>query len=134
MDIRSERDIREFGERVQSARKDQGLSQGELAQRANISRVYLSQIERGQATNISWQILARLSNLLGVEFLSSSYKLSIPDSLQKFAELNCIPQKDIEMLHRLEFRGKQPTTPSGWKILYNVIKATIESIGNESEE
>jgi len=51
---------------VRSARKGAGLSQEELAARAEIDRTYVSQVERRQR-NITVVVLARLANALQIE-------------------------------------------------------------------
>lgn len=53
-----------LGERVRDARKRLGISQEELAFRAEIDRTYVSQIERGVG-NPSMIVLLRLSSVLG---------------------------------------------------------------------
>jgi len=40
--------LRRFGERVRALRKAAGLSQEELAERANLHRTYIGMIERGE--------------------------------------------------------------------------------------
>ncbi len=57
----------DFGKKVRDRRREEKLSQEELAQRVGISRNYLSQIERGQATNLSWQVMERLTSVLGLK-------------------------------------------------------------------
>ena len=52
-----------LGERVRDARKRLGISQEELAFRADIDRTYVSQIERGVG-NPSLVVLLRLSSVL----------------------------------------------------------------------
>jgi ribosome-binding protein aMBF1 (putative translation factor) len=54
-----------FGQQVRARRRQEKLSQEELAQRVQISRNYLSQIERGQSTNLSWQVRQRINAVLG---------------------------------------------------------------------
>ncbi|PLS77666.1 MAG: hypothetical protein CYG59_22615 [Chloroflexi bacterium] len=118
-----------FGERVRAQRIQEGLSQDELARRVGISRNYLSQIERGDATNLSWPIMHRLATELGLTVEQSSQEL--PPGLAEFAQTVHLPPDDIAMLSRLQYRGRQPTTAKEWSILYNVIKATI---GNTDQE
>lgn len=45
-------------------RKKTGLTQQQLANKAGISRNYISQIERGQATNISLDVYQRLLEII----------------------------------------------------------------------
>jgi transcriptional regulator with XRE-family HTH domain len=60
MDIR-----RKLGARVQQLRQDQGLSQEELAGRADIHRTYVSGVERG-VRNPTVTVLEKIANGLGV--------------------------------------------------------------------
>lgn len=118
----------EFGRKVRDRRLEEGLSQEKLAQLVGISRNYLSQIERGQATNLSWQVMERLTRLLGLkgEPIDRDDEMSnLPISLAEFAKSAGLPPDDVLMLARLKYRGQQPTTPEKWELLYNVIKMTV---------
>lgn len=118
----------EFGKRVRDRRVEEGLSQEKLAQAVGISRNYLSQIERGQATNISWQVMERLTSVLGLkgeQVGTISEMVDLPPSLAEFAKTANLPPDDVVMLARLKYRGQQPTTPEKWELLYNVIKMTV---------
>jgi transcriptional regulator with XRE-family HTH domain len=55
-------EINEFGKQVRERRTEEKLSQEKLAQAVGISRNYLSQIERGQATNLSRKTYICLRN------------------------------------------------------------------------
>ncbi len=118
----------EFGKRVRDRRIEEGLTQEKLAQAVGISRNYLSQIERGQATNISWHVMERLTSVLGLkgdQVGTISEMVDLPPSLAEFAKTANLPPDDVVMLARLKYRGQQPTTPDKWKLLYNVIKMTV---------
>lgn len=54
------------GLRVQALRKAAGLSQDDLASRASVGRVFLSEIERGKKTP-SLETLERLGSALGLD-------------------------------------------------------------------
>lgn len=124
-----------FGERVRERRMQEGLSQGELAKKVDISRNYLSQIERGEATNLSWQLVERLTTVLGLkeERIEESPldRATLPVGLAEFAQSANLPEDDVRMLSRLQYRGRQPKTQKEWGFLYNVIKAAI---GEPDEE
>lgn len=118
-----------FGQRVREKRQKEGMSQVDLAEKVDISRNYLSQIERGEATNLSWQVKKKLADTLGIpigEQLDESAILGrLPTGLKEFADDKGLPEADILMLARLEYRGQKPTTPEQWKVLYNIIKTVI---------
>lgn len=116
----------EFGKKVRERRVEEGLSQEKLAQAVGISRNYLSQIERGQATNLSWQVMNHLTSVLGLtEQEGTDSEMVLPVSLAEFAKTAGLPPDDVLMLARLKYRGQQPTTPEKWELLYNVIKMTV---------
>lgn len=114
----------EFGKKVRDRRTEEGLSQEKLAQAVGISRNYLSQIERGQATNLSWQVMERLTSELGFK-VESGCETVLPPSLAEFAKTAGLPPDDVLMLAGLKYRGQQPTTIEKWELLYNVIKMTV---------
>lgn len=119
----------DFAKKVRDRRLQEKLSQQELADRVGISRNYLSQIERGQAKNLSWQVVERLTSTLGIKDEATEqqeYMADIPSSLAEFAQKAGLPTDDTIMLARLKYRGQQPTTPEKWELLYNVIKMTVQ--------
>lgn len=58
-------DLARFGRRVRAERETQGLSQEELAVRADLHRTYIGGVERGER-NISLLNLLRIARALGV--------------------------------------------------------------------
>jgi transcriptional regulator with XRE-family HTH domain len=54
-----------LGRMVREKRKEQGLSQAELAQRAGLNRPYVSDVERG-TRNVSLDSICKLANALGM--------------------------------------------------------------------
>lgn len=118
----------EFGQKVRQRRLEEGMSQEKLAQAVGISRNYLSQIERGQATNLSWQLMERLTSVLGLKVEQTKTlddMTDFPPSLAEFAASAGLPPDDVLMLAQLKYRGQQPNTPEKWELLYNVIKMTV---------
>lgn len=55
-----------FHEKLRKLREARGLTQAELAERAGLHRVYLTQVEGGVKTNPSLDTLQRLAKALGV--------------------------------------------------------------------
>lgn len=119
-----------FGQQVRDRRLQEDLSQEELAKKIGISRNYLSQIERGQATNLSWQVREKLTDVLGLKEpeTGTMSETQLPSSLVIFAQSKHLPPDDVLMLARLKYRGQQPTTPEKWELLYSVIKLTVGSV------
>ena len=56
---------KEFGHKVKSMRKQNGLSQEELAERSKLHRNYISDVERGQR-NLSLDAILKLAMGLGI--------------------------------------------------------------------
>lgn len=119
--------IDRFRNQVIRFRKQEKLTQSEVARIAGISRNYLSLIERGQAENLSMAIVQRLRETLGI---TTSYEAvdayHLPAGLWQFAKDANLPNDDIMMLACVKYRGKQPRTSAHWRILYKVIKAVLE--------
>ena len=57
-----------MGENIHKIRKMRGLTLSELAERAQISKSYLSNIERNLNQNPSIQIVEKIAKVLGVDF------------------------------------------------------------------
>ncbi|MFF2877287.1 helix-turn-helix domain-containing protein [Gottfriedia sp. NPDC057991] len=57
-----------IGKNIQDIRIKKGLTLSELAEKANISKSYLSNIERELNDNPSIQVVEKISKVLGVEF------------------------------------------------------------------
>lgn len=117
-----------FGERVKEERMRRGWSQAQLAETVDISRNYLSQIERGEASNLSWNVMNKLAQELGIlgEIAYATEIIdNLPPGLREFASQAALPPDDIAMLARLQYRGQRPRTVEQWKLLYKVIKGVI---------
>ena len=55
-----------FGDRVRGARGAKGLTQGQVAERAGMSRSYLCRVEQGKV-NVSVVSVARVATAIGVD-------------------------------------------------------------------
>jgi len=64
----------ELGPSIRARRKQSGLTQAELARRADISRVTLSKLENGRLSGISVTVILSVLDNLGLEiaFVESS--------------------------------------------------------------
>jgi len=61
------RRVMNFGERVRELRKEQGMSQRELADRAGIDFTYLSKIENGRMEPPSEEVIRRVAGALDTD-------------------------------------------------------------------
>ncbi len=57
-----------IGNNIQKLRRRRGLTLSQLADQANISKSYLSNIERNLNQNPSIQIIEKIASVLGVDF------------------------------------------------------------------
>jgi hypothetical protein len=51
----------------------------------------------------------------------------MPAGLKEFAEEEGLPESDVLMLARIEFRGEQPHMAEGWRFLHNAIMYSTTS-------
>ncbi|WP_088893811.1 helix-turn-helix domain-containing protein [Leptolyngbya ohadii] len=67
-----------FGRAIRRRRRELDLSQEELAERAELNRTYLSDIERGEV-NPSLEIIDKLANALGISVsgLFADYEIDL---------------------------------------------------------
>jgi transcriptional regulator with XRE-family HTH domain len=121
-----------LGDRVKKRRTEMGIALAELARRVDISKGYLYAIESGEAQSPSAEILFKIANeldttiadLLGEE-PEQPRSADIPRSLLEFAEEADLTDADIQMLARIEYRGKRPQTIDDWRFIYESIKRSL---------
>ena len=123
-----------LGSRLKNLREQESLSLSEIARRAHISKAYLSQLERGESSQPSYEVLMRLATALATSPANlagdtSSWRPNedsrLPASLRAFAERSAIPEVDVSMLAQIHYRGKQPRSADDWAHIYETIKRTI---------
>lgn len=116
-----------FGNKVLVKRKELKLNQQELADLAGVSRNYVSMIERGEAKNVSREIIRKLANSLQVPIgeltgePDDSTPLSVPPALRRFAIEEGISYDIVDRLVQIPFRGQEPETAKEWAQLYEAI-------------
>ena len=121
-----------IGQNIRRFREEANLSLSELAERAGVSKGYLSALENEDAETRrrpSGQSLYKIAEALGVtvadllgEHTHFDEPVDVPGSLLAFAEQEGLPESDVMMLARIEFRGEQPKTVDAWGFLYRAIK------------
>jgi len=124
-------DAKQLGRQVLAKRKDKGWSQEKLGQMADISRNYVSQIERGEADSISIKVINKLAIALGASPAelgesSSPSTVMIPLSLRELGLQDNLPYEVIDKLANIPRRGKEPKTVAEWRALYTAISHLID--------
>jgi transcriptional regulator with XRE-family HTH domain len=124
-----------LADQLRKYRRIRGLSMAELARRAQVSRGYISQLEKDvDAVHPSADVLYRIAFALGTsvgellekKIMSTEDELTeIPEELRQFAVVKQLPDEDIKMLARIKYRGHQPKTVEDWEYLYQSIKRSI---------
>jgi transcriptional regulator with XRE-family HTH domain len=121
-----------MGERIRQRRTEKNLSLAELARRAELSKGYLHSIEGGDTQNPSAEILFRIANELGTtiadllgEDRDEPLSSDISKTLQEFASEDNLTDADVEMLARIQYRGKRPETVGDWRFIFESIKRTL---------
>jgi transcriptional regulator with XRE-family HTH domain len=127
-------DAQGIGRRIKRFRTEKGMSGADLAEKAKISRSYLSELENGTGAHKrpSADVMYRIGRALGVTMsellgrpLINEPQSPRPASLLRFAEEHKLPETDIEMLASIRFRGDVPQTPERWSFIYNAIKSSV---------
>jgi transcriptional regulator with XRE-family HTH domain len=124
-------DTRELGRQVLKRRQRLGLSQGALAEKAYLSRNYISLIERGEAQNVSMNIVSQLGTALGAspsELMGEveEEETLIPPALRELARQEKLSFEIVDKLARIPRRGKEPKTVEDWRKMYNLLKKYVQ--------
>lgn len=124
----------ELGKKVAGRRQELALNQEDLAKAAKISRNYISLIERGEAQNISANVLNQLADALGMTMSEligqpTPDSLLISRSLRQFGIDAGLSFEVVEKLARIPRRGREPQTTEEWQLLYDAIKSFIDAEG-----
>lgn len=118
-----------IGATIKRLRERKGWTLTKLSEVANVSKAYLSQLEKEPNKKVSADILFKLAEaldttmgvLMGNE-VPIATNANIPDKLKEFAEENGLSEEDTEMLAAIKYRGRQPTSKKDWEFIYNTIK------------
>jgi len=124
-------DSKELARLTMKRRKELRLSQEEVATRASLSRNYISLIERGEAPNVSVNVLNRLAAALETTpaWLSGqtdATDILIPASLREFGRIEGLSFEVVERLARISRRGQEPQTLEQWRKVWQVVKPYLE--------
>jgi transcriptional regulator with XRE-family HTH domain len=124
-------DAQYLADQVFSHRRSLGISQGELADRAGISRNYVSLIERAEASNLSINVLNNLAAALGIPPADLTGEAPeahtlISPALREFALQSGLSFETVDRLARIPRRGAEPSTPQEWAALFEAVRAYLE--------
>ena len=89
----------EVGNRIRTFRKQKGLSQEILAEKANLHPTYVSQIERG-VKNISIDTMERVLSALGVSFAEFFQCMEMTEGKPSYA-VQC-----YDLVHKQDISGQ----------------------------
>ena len=128
----------ELGDRIRELRKSKGETLKTTSEGINLSVSYLSDIERGR-TNPSLQTLETLAIhfgvtvtdlLYGVEFAGVQTENALPPGLADLLNdkefSGEIDDAWVELLTKINLRGKRPQTKLQWLELYLSLKRILE--------
>ena len=123
-----------LGEKIRKLRAAKGLSSGQLAKLADVSRAYLWQLEIGGKEHPTIQILDKLAKALGVgvsEFIEEAGGTvhvtgSMPPGLADFVRQRGrdlgVTKPDVEVMQNIHFRGSTPDAAEDWELLFLFLK------------
>jgi len=93
-----------FGERLKAIRREKGLSQGDLADRAGINRSYLSMIENGHSSP-TLDVVERLAVGMGItlwrlisEVNENNVNYNLEDGFEMYEGLRDLLQNEDEVM------------------------------------
>lgn len=122
-----------IGARIRRYREEAGLTLSGLANRAHVSKGYLSRLESettearpsGQTLySLAEALGVTMSDLLGRKLLPAAKEGETPEPLRQFADEADIPEADVRMLASIEFRGDPPQTKERWQHIYTAIRTS----------
>lgn len=123
----------QIGRRIRKLRKESNLSLSQLANDSGVSKSYLWKLEDGKTDvrpsgdtlyKIARALGTSMSRLIGHEVLVED-SARIPSSLNKFAAEEGLRERDVAMLSRINFRGRQPQRPEDWAFIWHAIKRSV---------
>lgn len=128
-----------IGQRIKKFRQEADLTLQALADNAGISKGYLWQLEQGETSNPSIDTLSKIAKALDRTIAELMYGQplitpkkeqkvhDLPESLKEFIksqeeQKQPLTNDDIRMLANIHYRGKRPSRPEDWDMLYNFIR------------
>jgi len=129
-----------LAKRIKQERKRADLTLEQLADKADVSKTYLWELEQDESgekkpsadvlLKIANALSITISNLLGLPSVKmDSASVDLPPSLVKFRDQqqklgNKLSDQDLQELAMTQFRGGQPKTVDDWTVLYFALVST----------
>lgn len=124
-----DREEETIGWRIRRFRTETRLTLTELAEKAGVSKSYLSELESGTDGRPSADTLYKIADVLGVAMsdilgrpILVRSQTARPPGLVEFALEANLPETDVVMLESIQFRGELPTTKERWRFIYEAIR------------
>lgn len=119
---------------IKRIREQIGLSLSALAEQAQVSKAYLSQLESGKFNTPSADVLFKIAGALNVTIadivgeytVTKGTDLPLPPSLKKAIKDYPELEEHAQMLAAIKMRGKYPQNSLDWWRLFNIIENTIK--------
>ena len=139
-------DLERLGQNIRTQRTGRGWSLAELAEKAGISKAYLSDLENGKGGRPNIQYLLQVASALEttieslvgeaptVEEGRRGELAVLPAGLSEFAGRAKLTTDEVRMLAQLHFRGNRPRDPESWSAVYQVLKAVSGNKGTTPDE
>ena len=128
-----------LSQKIKQLREGKGFSLGKLAETAEVSKAYLSQLENNVSKQPSAEILFKIASALGttiadlldkpVRVRAGDFRQKVPKGLRELiderGEILDIREEDVKMLMNIQYRGKQPKDPEEWEHVLQAIRIVV---------
>ena len=132
------------GQQIRRRREELKISLNQLSERSGVAKGYLWELESDKGVKgvrPSADTLFKIAEALGTSAadllgkrIQQTTTSDIPDTLKSFAHKHKLPDADVEMLARIQFRGEKPETEEDWQYIYESIRRTILGKGKKGEQ
>jgi len=127
-------DLKKLGQRIRSLRLGRGWSLAALAEKSDVSKAYISDLENGTAGKPNIQYVYAVSVALEVtldellhdegvrEPRTSRKKEDLPSGLVELQQELDLSDEDLQMLAQVNYRGHRPRDKEGWRFLLEALR------------
>ncbi len=130
-------DLQRLGQRVRFLRQGKGWTLADLAEKAGVSKAYISDLENCQAGKPNIQYVYAIAVALEItldELLDDAVKHpadrarrkvkkeDLPPGLAELQQDLDLTDDEVAMLANVNFRGNRPKDKEGWRFLFDAIK------------